>query len=450
MKLIRTARRFSPLRSHSSVAVYTRVLLSSSMGWVGCACSGPEAPATKLAPTTPPTEQNTFETPRANTASSSLGGGPASRPHAPNGVTAPTSNAPETTTPARTSSTGTRDRSSRATSPAPTTNRTGVTARSDASSAATATTSPRPAESCDALDPSASGDTTNGGDATDPTATDVPQRCPDTAIAQPGDDNRTVTVGTLERSYSVHVPPSYTGDEPFPVVIDFHPLGGSGASWRSASGWTSIADREGFIVVWPDGVGNSWNVGRCCSTASRERIDDVAFARAIIAQLAAEACVDASRVYATGCSNGGGMAYKVACDAADVIAAVAPVDFDCATGSSDAPSCGGCEPARPISAIQFRATSDFAVPYQGGAGPRGEVVFPGSEANLADWAELNGCVGPATPLAEQPACVTHSTCDEGVEATLCTVENGTHCGNYSSFGIVELAWERLRRSQLPD
>src|SRR5262249_18054421 len=149
-----------------------------------------------------------------------------------------------------------------------------------------------------------------------------------------------------------------------------------------------LSDKEGFIVVWPDGVGNSWNVGRCCSTAQSENVDDVAFTKAIVASLAEDACIDPKRVYATGCSNGGGMAFKVACDAADVIAAVAPVDFDCVTGESASPSCASCMPARPISEIQFRGTNDTAVPYDGGSGPRG-TVFPGAEENFSEWKDIN-------------------------------------------------------------
>ncbi|WP_437588358.1 prolyl oligopeptidase family serine peptidase [Sorangium sp. So ce1000] len=82
-------------------------------------------------------------------------------------------------------------------------------------------------------------------------------------------------------------------------------------------------------MVWPDGVGSSWNLGHCCETALNEKVDDVAFVRAMVEQLESDTCIDPKRVYATGCSNGGGMTYKVACEAADVIAAAAPVDIDC-------------------------------------------------------------------------------------------------------------------------
>ena len=77
---------------------------------------------------------------------------------------------------------------------------------------------------------------------------------------------------------------------------------------------------------------NAWNAGYCCDGAEKDKIDDVQFARDMIKWLEANTCVDPKRIYASGGSNGGGMSYRLACDAADVIAAVAPVDFRCVTG----------------------------------------------------------------------------------------------------------------------
>jgi polyhydroxybutyrate depolymerase len=235
-----------------------------------------------------------------------------------------------------------------------------------------------------------------------------------------------------------------------PVVIDYHPLGGSGSTWKNATGWGALADSTGFIMVWPNGYQNSWNVGRCCPPAMDQNIDDVAFTRAIIAQLKTDACIDAKRVYATGCSNGGGMSYMVACRAADVIAAVAPVDFDCVVGPTNDPSCGGCAPARPISETQFRATGDQAVAYNGGPAPIPQGMdFPGAEQNFSDWASIDQCTDSVQPLSNHPACETHRTCSAGAQTTLCTIQGGSHCGNYQSFGIVNIAWEMFQQESLP-
>jgi polyhydroxybutyrate depolymerase len=144
------------------------------------------------------------------------------------------------------------------------------------------------------------------------------------------------------------------------------------------------------------------------------------------------------------------MAYRVACDAADAIAAVAPVDFDCITGPTNDPSCASCSPSRPISEIQFRGTSDFAVPYNGGSTPVVPgLTFPGAEQNLATWGGLNVCTGSPEGLPSHAACEAFPTCGGGVDTVLCTVQNGTHCGSYSSFGIVDIVWEMFQRASLP-
>jgi polyhydroxybutyrate depolymerase len=276
-----------------------------------------------------------------------------------------------------------------------------------------------------------------------------PVTCPSGGSAQPGESMKQVMVGSMMRTYYLRVPQGYTGDTPVPVVIDFHPLGGSGASWGRGN-WSSVADREGFMMVWPSGVGSSWNVGRCCPPAMDQNVDDVAFVRAILDQLQTQACIDEKRVYATGCSNGGGMSYQVACAAADVIAAVAPVDFDCVVGPTNDPSCGGCNPTRPITEIQFRGTNDFAVNYNGGPAPIPQGMnFPGAMANFADWAEINQCTGSPGPLAGHSECQTYATCAGGAQATLCTRQGGTHCGYYQQLGIAEIAWETFEKVSLP-
>ena len=240
------------------------------------------------------------------------------------------------------------------------------------------------------------------------------------------------------------------------MVIDFHPLGGSGSGQKNLSGWATLGDSKGFITIFPNGVGNSWNVGRCCNPAQMQKVDDVAFTKAIITTLAKEACIDTKRVYASGCSNGGGMAYKVACDAADVIAAVAPVDFDCSTNTSTNMSdqlnnsCAMCNPARPIPETQFRGTNDSAVPYNGGLTPVvSGYYFPGAMKNFTTWGQLNMCTGTPQALPGHSACQAYPACGGNVDTVLCTVQNGSHCGSYSSFGIINIAWEMFQKEALP-
>ena len=282
--------------------------------------------------------------------------------------------------------------------------------------------------------------------------------CSGSANASPGDYNKTISVGGTSRSYLYHIPPGYTGKTPMPVVIDFHPLGGSGSSQKRA-GWGSTSDSKGFIGVWPNGIGNSWNVGRCCSTAQTQKVDDVGFVKAIIKQLQTDACIDTKRVYASGCSNGGGMAFMLGCNAADVIAAVAPVDFDCVVDSTNQPSCSTCKPSRPIAEIQFRATGDLAVPFNGGTTPVSADCppggscstfdFPGANQNFTTWASIDQCTGSAQDLSSNSSCKSYATCGAGTQIALCTQQGGSHCGNYSSLHIVDTAWEFFQKQSLP-
>jgi polyhydroxybutyrate depolymerase len=250
-----------------------------------------------------------------------------------------------------------------------------------------------------------------------------------------GDTTMMITVGGMQRSFIVHAPPSYNGTTRMPVVFDFHGLGGTASMWRNASRWRSVGDSQGFITVFPQGLPNTsggspgWNAGGCCVTVA----DDVAFTRAMITHLESNACIDSKRIHATGCSNGGAMSYMLACRASDVIASVAPVDFDCVVGGQ----CSQCMPTRPITEIQFRGTNDTAVPYSG--------AMP----NFTRWGAINMCTGTAGPLPANASCQTYPMCGAGAETILCTVQNGTHCGSYSSFMIPELAWEVLKRHPLP-
>jgi polyhydroxybutyrate depolymerase len=257
-----------------------------------------------------------------------------------------------------------------------------------------------------------------------------------------------IKVGDATRTFIQHLPPQYDGKTPMPVVIEFHGRGGSASTWKSATNWSGVADQKGFIMIWPDGVGNTWNAGRCCGSTA----DDIGFIKAIIATLKQQVCIDPKRVYATGCSAGGAMTYKVACDAADLVAAVAPVDFDCAyspDNTGNTPSCGGCAPARPISEMQFRGTADQNALYDGGIRAGGTNYHAGALKNFAEWGQINQCTGDPSAMSENASCQIYPTCAGNADTILCTVQNGTHCGNYQTFGIVNLAWEMFQKHALP-
>ncbi|KYF69724.1 hypothetical protein BE11_26300 [Sorangium cellulosum] len=264
--------------------------------------------------------------------------------------------------------------------------------------------------------------------------------CPSTAL-RAGDTNQTVMVGSRSRSYVLHVPPAYDGSKPVPLVLDFHGLGGSGPSQRSGSPYPAQTDPEGVIMAFPSGLngpsGPAWNVGPCCVADT----DDVAVAKAIVAQIQETACIDPKRIYAVGFSMGGGMSHYLACQAADVFAAVAPAAFDLLEENV-----GSCNPSRPISVITFRGTSDPIVPYAGGYSsvvPGMPITFLGAKKGFEAWADINGCTG--SPSAENgDGCSTYSACQDGVEVTLCTKQGGSH-----EAGNARVGWPALKRHTLP-
>jgi polyhydroxybutyrate depolymerase len=210
---------------------------------------------------------------------------------------------------------------------------------------------------------------------------------------------------------------------------------------RSLSGWDAVSDREGFILVYPQGTDTAFNVGICCTSSTT--VDDVAFAKAIVAQISERGCVDPKRVHSVGYSMGGGMSMKLACEAADIFASISYGAFDLMPDEDWA-----CTPSRPIATLAFRSTGDPIVGYNGARDtipPNGNpnlVTFIGAENNLQKWGALNGCTG--TPVDMGGGCKYFTQCAAGVEVGLCTKQGGGHDWMDPSVG-----WEFLKRHPLP-
>ena len=202
-------------------------------------------------------------------------------------------------------------------------------------------------------------------------------------FAEPGDRDLTLTVGGRARTYLVHLPPRFRERAPLPILLAFHGGGGTAAGFKAYSGLDAVADREGFVVVYPDGSGRpgrrllTWNAGDCCG-----------FALALLADLATDLPLDRRRVYATGHSNGAMMAYRVALEAAARIAAIAPV-----AGMMVADPFA---PAAPVPVLHIHSVDDPRALYAGGLGPafpftRIRVAHRPVEAGLARWIARAGC-----------------------------------------------------------
>jgi len=249
------------------------------------------------------------------------------------------------------------------------------------------------------------------------------------AIAKPGDYRRSLNVGGLERSYIVHVPPADRGRGALPLVIVLHGGGGHAENVMRVSGMSDKADKEGFMVVYPNGSGRlknrllTWNAGYCCGYALDHKVDDVGFIRALIEELQREANVDAKRIYVTGESNGAMMAYQLGCELSDKIAAIAPV--------AGAMGDGNCRPEFPLPVIIFQGTADEHVLYEGGKPKksldrREREDKPVSYA-VSFWVKHNGC-SPIPQRQEKGNIVqeSYTGCRDGADVVLYTIKGGRH------------------------
>ena len=225
---------------------------------------------------------------------------------------------------------------------------------------------------------------------------------PATVVERPGTSQYRVQAGDLMRTFLLHVPPSrprrFGLATAYPLVIVLHGSGANGATIRRMSQMDSIADHEHFLVAYPDattgalGLGADWNAGECCGAAHRGKVDDVAFVRALVGAMSREMPVDRRRIFVAGFSDGGRMAYHVACDLGARVAAIAVVSGSLVDRE--------CVPARPIPLIAFHGTSDDEVAYAdsafsiaAGKPPSGVDNVPPS---VVFWATVNRCASTKT------------------------------------------------------
>lgn len=203
------------------------------------------------------------------------------------------------------------------------------------------------------------------------------------------------------------------------------------------SGLNEKAEAEKFVVAYPYGSGRlpnralTFNAGNVGGYAMHNDVDDVGFTEAMLEELLAQYPVDGSRVYATGISNGGMMAYRVACELSDRFAAVASVAGPIGFAS--------CDPVQPVGVLHFHGTGDRFAPYEGGygenaTGARGVTDFFSVAETVENWVAANQCIGEPTiealPNAAEDGMRSNRSrwteCEAGAEVVLVTIENGGH------------------------
>jgi polyhydroxybutyrate depolymerase len=247
------------------------------------------------------------------------------------------------------------------------------------------------------------------------------------------DEPHKLDFGGLHRTYLLHLPAPLP-DGPLPLVVALHGGAGTGAGMAEMSQFDVYADLKGFIVVYPDGtdkprpvremVGKqgylTWNSGHCCAYAHDHDVDDVGFIRAVVAEVEKEHAVDPKRVYATGISNGAMMSYRLACEASDLFAAIAPV-----AGIIDVPE---CKPTRPVSVIDFQGTADEYVPMAGGVGKKAfdKEDRPPVQQSIDFWAKQDGCSVTVQAKGKDLTITNYGACDDGTAVAYYVVQGGGH------------------------
>lgn len=202
----------------------------------------------------------------------------------------------------------------------------------------------------------------------------------------------TLSYGGLARSYIVHVPPSPAETEPMPLLLLLHRAGGTAREMESITHMDDVADRYGFLVVYPDGYQNGWSDGR-----QPPLVDDVGFLTALVGQLRQDYAIDAHRIAVAGLSNGGFMAQTLACARSDLFSSSVAV-----AATMPVKQARSCHPRHPVSMLMIEGTADPYVPYAGGTIPGDTVPLLSSFASARTWARIDECDSEPLVIDQAP------------------------------------------------
>jgi polyhydroxybutyrate depolymerase len=248
--------------------------------------------------------------------------------------------------------------------------------------------------------------------------------------------SRRITIGGLDRTYELHLPAGVNDTQSLPLVVVLHGGMGTGASMARYTGFNAIADREKFIVVYPEALYSNWNDGRAAENIreQQEAVDDIAFIAGLIDALCSEFPIDRTRVYMTGASNGGMMTHRAAIELTDRFAAAAAVIANIPENYVST-----TQPKAPLSMMIVNGTADQLVPWDGGdvhVGFRKRGRVASTQQTVDYWVKFNGCGEPTQTNLDTPendkdsethsVKRTHSGGENGTEVVVIEVQGGGH------------------------
>ena len=227
-------------------------------------------------------------------------------------------------------------------------------------------------------------------------------RLPDSGAVQGPRTYRVPTdirTGDFKRDYLVHLPPGYDGRQKLPMVVVVHGAFDTGKGMEKFSGFSALADRENFIVLYPNGIGilgflQHWNAGHCCGKAQADQINDVGFVESAITAASRRLNADQDRIYMLGFSNGGMFTYRFAAEKSHLLAGAAALAAS--IGSRTPEEKAVWKIPSPTEALPFlimHGTDDTSVPYEGRASQRRGTprFYESVDASATFWRTQNGC-----------------------------------------------------------
>lgn len=275
--------------------------------------------------------------------------------------------------------------------------------------------------------------------------------------------------GGFQRSYRVHVPSGYNGTTKMPMVVVIHGAFDTAKGIEKFSGFSRLADRENFIVLYPEGIGifgylQHWNAGHCCGKAADDQIDDVGYLATAIDDACMRLSVDRQRIYMVGFSNGGMLTYRFAAERTEMLAAAAPIAASIGgRPTADAPQWSIPRPKTPLPILVMHGLDDDDIPFKGGRSMhrKGERSYFSVADSVRFWVDANDCIGNPVDASNYGGAVkvrSWDGCRNDSVVVLCKIEGWGHTwpGPYFTarlpaddplfnFDAAEMIWDFFKR-----